>query len=79
MRPDTQDCTSCRSATGWRSSIPTGSVAWQGYVRLRHYPALTEAALGMWIHADQRGVERDTWAAWFLQGRHARCVPQAGA
>jgi hypothetical protein len=58
---------------------PDGSVEWQGYVRLRHYPALTEDALGMWIHADQRGVERETWAAWFLEERRARCVPRASA
>jgi hypothetical protein len=55
------------------------TVTWQGYVRLRHYPPLTEAACGMWIHADQRGVDRESWAAWFRNGRRARLIPAAAA
>jgi hypothetical protein len=54
---------------------PDGSLRWQGYVRLRHFPVFTESARGMWIHAAQRNVERETWAAWFHSGLQARVVP----
>ena len=51
------------------------TIAWQGYIRLRHYALFSEDARGRWIHADQRGIDRDTWAGWFLDDRRAMLIP----
>jgi hypothetical protein len=56
-----------------------GQVAWSGYIRLRHYPLFTEAANGMWIHADQRGIERDVWAQFFFDGAQASLIEGHGS
>ncbi len=45
----------------------TDKVVWQGIVQLINYPCQTEYVRGMWIHADQVGVDRETWATWFLR------------
>ena len=50
-------------------------VVWAGAVHLRSYEVYTEKALGCWIHADQRGVEREIWARWFFDKYPARLVP----
>lgn len=42
-------------------------IVWVGIIRLRHYPIFTEHAFGFWIHADQEGVDRETWSTYFLQ------------
>lgn len=57
------------------SSANGEEILWQGYVRLRHYPLFTEAASGMWIHSDQRGLPRERWALWFFKGLSARLIP----
>ncbi len=44
-------------------------VVWEGVISLKQYPLFTENVDGWWIHADQEGVERLTWAAWFF-GEH---------
>ena len=41
-------------------------IVWQGNIKLREYPLFTEDALGLWIHADQEGIDRETWARWFF-------------
>lgn len=42
-------------------------VVWQGDIDLKQLGLFTDDAFGMWIHADQRGVERETWATMFLR------------
>jgi len=51
-----------------------GGVVWEGTVRLKPHALFTEHASGMWIHADQEGVDRDTWAKWFFDEHPARLV-----
>lgn len=40
---------------------------WAGIINLKQYDSFTEGASGMWIHADQIGVERNTWAEYFFR------------
>lgn len=42
-------------------------VLWEGEIKLIGYPLFTEDAFGLWIHADQVGVPREEWAAFFLR------------
>lgn len=49
-------------------------VVWSGNIRLRQYSLFTEHASGLWIHADQEGVDRETWARWFLEEYPATLV-----
>lgn len=42
------------------------AVVWSGTIKLREYDLFTEHAYGLWIHHDQEGVPRDTWAWWFM-------------
>lgn len=42
-------------------------IVWSGTIKLRKYPPFTEDAFGMWIHADQEGVDRKIWAKWFFE------------
>lgn len=49
-------------------------IVWSGTIRLRQYPRFTKHASGMWIHADQKGVDRETWARWFLEEYPAALV-----
>jgi len=41
-------------------------VVWSGIITLKRHDLFTEDARGMWIHADQSGIDRETWAAWFF-------------
>lgn len=50
---------------------PDGSVYWEGVVSLKHYPVFTEDAGGLWIHADQNGLDRQFWALPFFKGYKA--------
>lgn len=49
-------------------------VVWQGVISLIHYGSFTEHALGCWIHADQRGTPRETWAEWFFKEYPAKLI-----
>jgi len=42
-------------------------VIWNGEIKLTEYPVFTEEACGMWIHSDQQGVDRETWAKYFME------------
>jgi len=42
------------------------NIVWEGIVELISYPLFTQNASGLWIHADQTGVDRDIWAKWFF-------------
>ena len=41
-------------------------VVWEGEIKLKEHDLFTEDAFGLWIHADQEGVDRDVWARWFF-------------
>lgn len=47
-------------------------VVWEGLISLTQYESFTEHASGLWIHADQNGVPRETWAEWFFKGYPAK-------
>lgn len=49
-------------------------IVWSGVVKLRQYPFFTEDASGFWIHADQDGVDRETWAQWFFEEHPATLI-----
>lgn len=48
---------------------------WSGVINLEQFGLFTERALGMWIHADQIGIERDVWAKYFFKEYSARLLP----
>lgn len=50
------------------------TIAWEGEIKLIRHPLFTEVASGMWIHADQEGIDRDVWATYFFEGRPARLM-----
>ncbi len=41
-------------------------VLWSGTIQLQPYEPFTQHAYGFWIRTDQLGVDRQTWARWFL-------------
>ena len=47
---------------------------WSGIINLKQYTLFTEQASGMWIHADQIGIERDVWAEYFLKKYSAKLI-----
>jgi len=52
----------------------TNEIVWSGIIKLRELPLFTEHAYGFWIHADQEGISRETWARWFLEEHPATLV-----
>jgi len=50
-------------------------VVWSGTIRLRQHPLFTGSARGLWIHADQEGVDREQWAEWFFKEYPATLRP----
>jgi len=52
-------------------------VEWSGIIQLHQYPLFSEDASGMWIHADQVGVNRDWWAKFFFEDYAAEYTPKA--
>lgn len=49
-------------------------IVWSGVINLREHPLFTEHVFGMWIHADQQGLNRETWARWFLEENPAEFI-----
>ncbi|HHE04567.1 MAG TPA: hypothetical protein ENL19_00730, partial [candidate division WOR-3 bacterium] len=45
----------------------TKEEVWSGLINLKQYDVFKEDALGFWIHADQKGIERDEWAEYFFE------------
>ena len=39
---------------------------WSGIINLKQYDSFKEVAKGYWIHADQIGIDRETWANFFF-------------
>lgn len=50
-------------------------VVWEGMISLIQYDSFTQHASGLWIHADQQGVPRETWAEWSFKGYPAKLIP----
>ncbi len=50
-------------------------IMWEGEIKLHNYTPFTESAFGMWIHSDQEGVDRGTWAQWFFEEYPAKFTP----
>ena len=42
-------------------------IVWSGEIELEQYCPFTESVRGMWIHSDQRGIDRKIWADWFIK------------
>jgi hypothetical protein len=49
-------------------------IVWEGVIRLKQHKPFTEHANGMWIHADQKGVDRDAWSEVFFGGYPAQLI-----
>ena len=45
---------------------------WSGEIKLIQHKLFSEDAFGLWIHADQSGIEREAWAKWFMDRKPAR-------
>lgn len=50
-------------------------VLWKGEIHLEHLGLFQEDAFGFWIHDDQVGMDRETWAEYFLKEYPARLEP----
>ena len=48
---------------------------WSGVINLKQHYLFTEHASGMWIHADQIGLQRDVWAEYFFREYRATLIP----
>lgn len=48
---------------------------WSGVINLKQHKLFSEDASGMWIHADQIGIERDVWAEYFFKNYSAKLIP----
>jgi len=57
------------------SSDNQKQIIWSGTISLRQYPVFTENAFGLWIQADQEGVDRETWATYFFEEYPAELIP----
>lgn len=54
-------------------------IVWQGKISLKQYPSFTQAAHGLWIHADQKGVDRETWAKYFMEEYPSKLTKRTSA
>jgi hypothetical protein len=50
-------------------------IVWSGKISLRKHPSFAKSVFGLWIHADQKGVDRKTWARWFVEEYPAKLIP----
>ncbi|MDB9944395.1 hypothetical protein OAD26_00140, partial [bacterium] len=49
-------------------------IVWTGIIDLKQYPIFTESVNGVWIHSDQVGPDRETWARWFQEEYPAQLI-----
>lgn len=42
-------------------------IVWSGVILLEQFSLFTQESFGCWIHSDQIGIERETWAKWFFE------------
>ena len=57
------------------SKNKTAVPVWRGGIELQEYPVFTQNVLGFWIHADQKGMQREIWAMWFFESSLAELIP----
>jgi hypothetical protein len=57
------------------SSNNPSQVVWSGIISLHQHPLFSEDASGLWIHADQEGIDRETWAMYFFKEYPAELIP----
>jgi hypothetical protein len=50
------------------------NVLWSGTINLKDLGIFKENAFGYWIHNEQIGVPRETWASWFMNQKPAMLV-----
>lgn len=50
-------------------------VVWSGTISLHQHRLFTKKAFGLWIHADQKGIKRNTWAKYFFKEYPAELIP----
>ena len=46
---------------------PNGETYWEGRINLVQHEAFTQEVYGLWIHADQSGLDRKWWATPFFK------------
>lgn len=44
----------------------TSNEIWEGKIKLKKFGVFQEHAKGAWIHAEQKGIDRETWAEYFF-------------
>ena len=49
-------------------------VVWQGTISLTPFTVFKDDAFGMWIHNDQIGIDRETWAKFFMNENPAKLI-----
>lgn len=49
-------------------------VLWEGEISLKQHNLFTEHTSRLWIHADQKGINRETWANYFFKEYPAKLV-----
>ena len=49
-------------------------IVWSGIIDLEQLPLFKEQAYGFWIHADQKGIDRQVWAKFFLKEYPAQLI-----
>lgn len=54
-------------------------VIWKGIISLTSPTCFKESVFNLWIHNDQVGTERETWAKWFIDGNPAELTTKAEA
>lgn len=50
-------------------------IIWSGIITLREYGLFQEHVFNCWIHADQEGIDRETWAVYFFTEHPAKLIP----
>ena len=50
-------------------------ISWSGKISLKQHSSFTKHIFGLWIHADQKGVNKKTWANYFLKHCPTKLVP----
>ena len=50
-------------------------VLWSGVISLKQHPLFTQGAFSFWIHADQKGMDREAWATYFFKNHPAKLIP----
>ena len=52
------------------------SILWSGIIKLKQHELFSKTVFNMWIHTDQEGVDRATWALWFMETNPATLIPK---